>query len=327
MRADVGDDTDSEEDIEEAREIEDVERWLTGEEVDLPLTTPPPPEKYIPDFASTQSNRPFNLFNAPAPFILQIIHAIFVYFNLLSQPLVQQPTRPMRREMVSLPPSINVLDTTLYVDGKRDSSVKYGWDTRQRCRAAYLEEDTEYVIHTIDEEVIRIPVTRDISHTKLRRHGKGMVRIYRIPDRDIHVFGSISRSFGLKGLGIRLPFDEFDNVALMRHGQHSWDFGRKDDHWMMMGTDAQMIRDLIQRTRKWAPPFRTRVRNYFTKFVRRLRGYRSTPIYFQGTPYSAQLDPLRCSSLSVSFWILLAHFIREYAPGNWKDFDWDWDDY
>ncbi|KAF4619646.1 hypothetical protein D9613_004941 [Agrocybe pediades] len=279
--AELGDDEETEEEYwNEARDMEDIQDWLLGEERGLPLTTPPPP----PAPPKTYSDPPFDIFATPAPLILQIIFSILTFFRLATF-RSRMPTPPMRRDIVKPYPlewDDEDLLEELRIQGTRGPSLLY--QHRQEMRV----DDTEYIIKGrpgTDEETIRIPVTRDISIEKLKSHSKRMARIYRVPHERKGAFARYSIAHGLKGMCVRLPDDDYDNIAVMRHGIQSWDFGEKDERWFLMSTDKDIVERLIARTAKWPPPpLHIQVRNRVCKAVRKFFGYNSEPLYYDPPP-------------------------------------------
>ncbi|KDR84090.1 hypothetical protein GALMADRAFT_236744 [Galerina marginata CBS 339.88] len=247
--ATFGSDTESSSDCEEdIKDVDEVAEFL--------LQPDPEPETY-----STKIEPPFSLCSVPGPLLLQLLHFLLLYLNLVPSHTLYPtpaPKRPPPRRP-ALPVKFgNRNDLWYYPDLKR-----VGWGVGP---SMHEEDDTEYVVPPTpgtDESPIRITVTRNWSEAKIKTHNKNMLRIYRVPHNERRYFRIIVLKHDLLGYPMRRPVDEDDAVAVFRHENRSWDLGLKDETWMLLGTDHHLIWDIARRCEYRKPPFVRRV----TKFI------------------------------------------------------------
>jgi hypothetical protein len=134
----------------------------------------------------------------------------------------------------------------------------------------FLEDDAEYILPPTpgtNEQVMRIPLTEDLSTENLKLQEKDALRIYRVPWVDKRYFSFVSSGLGMVGHDIRKPADFDDTISVVRHGQVCMNW-KRDETLMLMGGSSElrwMISKLVPRADRRKPPFWTRLKRVFRK--------------------------------------------------------------
>lgn len=230
-------------------EVEVAEWLLYANETDWAVPAPPSSQ-------GEPSQPPFSAYSTPASFWAQFLFTCWVALFCVGDPEYIRPELPQPIKRLFPIKKIPLYNQLLHRDHEvRVNGTRMMYDESETY---HLVDDYEYVIYArpgTDQKEWHIPLTLDISDQKLDTHLPGLLRVYRMPWNEFSNFSRVCYERKLPGVRVRQPTDRFDNVTVFRQGFITLEPRlNKEEYWMLLGTDLDLIKAIAMQTSAWPRP-------------------------------------------------------------------------